>query len=142
MVGRAEQHRVAIRGELPAAGKRAHGGFGFANDRLGDFLGHDVAAEDTSERIPHKTLQPALEAIRAAHSVPLRPLGVFLLPTIVSVLGKRVSYPLVRGSVGRGRSLVVLGTPAAGVPNPVLTFPPRPGEWRNGRRARFRSVCP
>src|SRR5690606_17088570 len=154
-----------IRRELSTAGELADVVLGFPLECVGNLAGDDPSAEQPSEGVANEALQAPVKALDAAHRLVLLTHPVFRYSMVSVCRGNgtrrgntsrlqrpahRTKAQLTASGVRRGRT--VLESVEPDNPPPVrgaetarvkLCEPLMPrGEWRNGRRARFRSVCP
>ncbi|GAA4611291.1 hypothetical protein GCM10023108_02910 [Saccharopolyspora hordei] len=89
MVRRAQVHNVVVARQQPAANEFPDLQFGIPLQRLGDFLGHDLPAENAREAIADDAFESALKALHEAHGTFL-PRVRLLVP---SYLGQRAATP-------------------------------------------------
>ena len=123
---------------------------GLALEGLGDLGGVHLALEDAGERQADHALEASLEALQHTHS---RSFAFGRTSRCANGDRSRAArrdrpgtrdapHDLAIGTVRRRRRAGQRPTPRPGHGPLAANVVARQGKWRNGRRARFRSVCP
>src|SRR3954454_9338987 len=142
-VGAPEAHHVHVRCELPPLAHHRPLFVGLALERLRDLRRVHLALEDPGEGQPDHALEASLEALQHTHS---RSFALDPTSNCANNDRSRVARPLPSRNPRRPvRAVASVGQrphPPPGPRPPADNVVARQGKWRNGRRARFRSVCP